>query len=143
MPYRIISTLPSSASVSPQVTGGLQAIDCIFYHPPASFTRRLSISMLDGVKYHTQPSSFFYQPPSFIERLACFIKMRTLSANCAGKLRNSPVTWFHSQPITVQFAQQFAFYRFAISQFAVRILPTTVTSLRQYSQNDNNNIKKT
>ena len=122
--YRMFSTLPSSASVSPQVTGGLQAIDCIFYHstgifyqaPVDFYARRCQIS-------HT--ALLIYQPPSFIERLACFIKMRTLSANCAGKLRNSPVTWLHSQPITARFAQQFAFYRFAISRFAVRRLPTT------------------
>ena len=86
MPYRMFSTLPSSASVSPQVTGGLQAIDCtsnlsstgIFYQTPVDFyARRCQIS-------HT--ALLIYQPPSFIERLACFIEMRTLSANCAGKL---------------------------------------------------------
>ena len=82
----------------------------IFYQAPVDFyARRCQIS-------HT--ALLIYQPPSFIERLACFIKMRTLSANCAGKLRNNPVTWLYSQPITARYAQQFAFYRFAISQFA-------------------------
>ena len=46
--------------------------------------------------------------------LKCELYLRTVLV----KLRNSLVTWLHSKPITARFAQQFAFYRFAISQFA-------------------------
>ena len=74
-----------------------QAIDCIFYHPLASFTRHLTTSMLDGVKYHTQTSSFISLRLSSSDSPALLkCELLTLSANCAGKLRNSPITWLHS-----------------------------------------------
>ena len=88
MPYcRMFSTLSSSASVSPQVTGGLQAIDCIFYHPPASFTRRLSAVDFYARRCQISHTALhIYQPPSFIERLACLLKcelyLRTGLVNC-------------------------------------------------------------
>ena len=73
---RIRRIMSSSAELC-DVSLHLLSSTGIFYQAPVDFcARRCQIS-------HT--ALLIYQPPSFIERLACFIKMRTLYANCAGK----------------------------------------------------------